>query len=215
MKKNILELVKEHKIIAILREIEEDKIIETVKALHKGGIRLLEITFDQKSPNKIEKTQNLIKKAMESKLDNLVIGAGTVTSLEEVRAAYEVGVKFVLAPNVNLEVIKESKKLGLGAIPGAMTPTEVMIAYDNGADIVKLFPAGNLGISYCKGIMAPINYVPMIAVGGVDLSNLKDFINIGFYGAGIGSNITPKDLIENNKFEKITNLTQDFINKTK
>ena len=173
MEKKIESLIKEHKIIAILRGVPSEKIVDVAKALYDGGIRLLEITFNQKSETKLIDTPNAIRAVREVLGDKMVIGAGTVMSVEEVRAAKEAGASFALAPNVDETVIKETVACGLESIPGAMTPSEIADAYRCGASVVKLFPAGNLGLSYCKAVMAPINNVPMIAVGGVDDKNLQ------------------------------------------
>ena len=172
MEKKIESLIREHKIIAILRGVPSDKVVDVAKALYDGGIRLLEITFNQKSETKLIDTPNAIRAVREALGDKMVIGAGTVMSVEEVHAAKEAGASFTLAPNVDESVIRETVACGLESIPGAMTPSEIADAYRYGASVVKLFPAGNLGLSYCKAVMAPINHIPMIAVGGVDDKNL-------------------------------------------
>ena len=201
MEKKIESLIKEHKIIAILRGVPSEKIVDVAKALYDGGIRLLEITFNQKSETKLIDTPNAIRAVREALGDKMVIGAGTVMSVEEVRAAKEAGASFVLAPNVDETVIKETVACGLESIPGAMTPSE----------IVKLFPAGNLGLSYCKAVMAPINNVPMIAVGGVDDKNLPDFLKAGFIGLGIGSSLTNKKMIEEGRYDELKVLAEVYV----
>ena len=143
--------------------------------------------------------------------DKMVIGAGTVMSVEEVRAAKEAGASFALAPNVDETVIKETVACGLESIPGAMTPSEIADAYRCGASVVKLFPAGNLGLSYCKAVMAPINNVPMIAVGGVDDKNLPDFLKAGFIGLGIGSSLTNKKMIEEGRYDELKALAEVYV----
>ncbi len=204
MEKKIESLIKEHKIIAILRGVPSEKIVDVAKALYDGGIRLLEITFNQKSETKLIDTPNAMG-------DKMVIGAGTVMSVEEVRAAKEAGASFALAPNVDETVIKETVACGLESIPGAMTPSEIADAYRCGASVVKLFPAGNLGLSYCKAVMAPINNVPMIAVGGVDDKNLPDFLKAGFIGLGIGSSLTNKKMIEEGRYDELKALAEVYV----
>ena len=207
MEKKIESLIKEHKIIAILRGVPSEKIVDVAKALYDGGIRLLEITFNQKSETKLIDTPNAIRAVREALGDKMVIGAGTVMSVEEVRAAKEAGASFVLAPTV----IKETVACGLESIPGAMTPSEIADAYRYGASVVKLFPAGNLGLSYCKAVMAPINNVPMIAVGGVDDKNLPDFLKAGFIGLGIGSSLTNKKMIEEGRYDELKVLAEVYV----
>ena len=211
MEKKIESLIKEHKIIAILRGVPSEKIVDVAKALYDGGIRLLEITFNQKSETKLIDTSNAIRAVREALGDKMVIGAGTVMSVEEVRAAKEAGASFALAPNVDETVIKETVACGLESIPGAMTPSEIADAYRCGASVVKLFPAGNLGLSYCKAVMAPINNVPMIAVGGVDDKNLPDFLKAGFIGLGIGSSLTNKKMIEEGRYDELKALAEVYV----
>lgn len=211
MKGKILEATREHKITAILRGIDNDRICQVIDALYDGGIRLLEITFNQKSATKIADTTCAVRYAKEKYRGSMYVGTGTVMSVEELLAAHEAGAEFILSPNVNLDVIKKAVELGLCAIPGAMTPTEIAASYEAGAEIVKLFPAGNLGLSYCKAVMAPINHVPMIAVGGVDDKNLGDFLKAGFIGAGIGSNLTDKVMIQNKDFEGLRALAVRYV----
>ena len=202
----ILEATRAHKIIAILRGIDTRDIGWVIDALYAGGIRLLEVTFNQKSDTKIEDTVKAIRYVKEKYQNKMCVGAGTVMSIRELTAAHEVGAEFILSPNVDLTVIKEALKLGVAAIPGAMTPTEIIDAYEAGAEMVKLFPAGNLGLSYCKAIMAPINHVPLIAVGGIDADNLSAFLQAGFMGAGIGSNLIDKVMINNHDYNGICQL---------
>ena len=211
MKGKILEATKQHKVTAILRGIPNDRICQVIDALYAGGIRLLEITFNQKSPTKIEDTTMAIRYAKETYGDTMHVGAGTVMSVEELLVAKEAGAEFILSPNVNLEVIRKAVELDIASIPGAMTPSEVAAAYEAGAEIVKLFPAGNLGLSYCKAVMAPINHVPMIAVGGVDDKNLGDFLKAGFIGAGIGSSLTDKKMIAEKDFDGIRRLAERYM----
>ena len=211
MEKKIESLIREHKIIAILRGVPSDKVVDVAKALYDGGIRLLEITFNQKSETKLIDTPNAIRAVREALGDKMVIGAGTVMYVEEVHAAKEAGASFTLAPNVDESVIRETVACGLESIPGAMTPSEIADAYRYGASVVKLFPAGNLGLSYCKAVMAPINHIPMIAVGGVDDKNLPDFLKAGFIGLGIGSSLTNKKMIEEGRYDELKALAETYV----
>lgn len=210
MKTSILEATKTYRVTAILRGVSNEQIAPVIDALYAGGIRLLEVTFNQKSPTKLEDTAAAIRYAAQT-YDDLYVGAGTVMSVEEVLAAKRAGAEFILAPNVNLDVIRAAVAEGMCAIPGAMTPTEAAMAYDAGAQIVKLFPAGNLGLGYCKAIMAPLNHIPMIAVGGVDDKNLPEFLKAGFIGAGIGSSLTNKEMIRIGDYEGLKNLAAAYM----
>ncbi|MCI5483617.1 MAG: bifunctional 4-hydroxy-2-oxoglutarate aldolase/2-dehydro-3-deoxy-phosphogluconate aldolase [Clostridiales bacterium] len=211
MNTTILEAMKQYRITAILRGIDREHLEPVVEALYAGGIRLLEITFNQGSATRLEDTAAAIARAKEIYGDRLHVGAGTVMSVEEVAAAHRAGAEFILAPNVDETVIRAAVDRGLCAIPGAMTPTEIAGAYNAGAQIIKLFPAGNLGLGYCKAVMAPLNHIPMIAVGGVDQHNLPSFLKAGFLGAGIGSNLTDRRLIQAGDYQGLKALAEEFV----
>ena len=211
MNESVLEAMKQYRVTAILRGIPREKLGPVTEALYGGGIRLLEITFNQKSPSRLEDTAEAIRFVKETYGDALRAGAGTVMSREEVLAAKQAGAEFILAPNVDRQVIRTAVEQGLCAIPGAMTPTEIADAYAMGAQIVKLFPAGNLGLGYCKAVMAPLNHIPMIAVGGVDQHNLPAFLKAGFLGAGVGSCLTDRKLIEQGDYAVLKALAGEFV----
>lgn len=206
---NLVTQIEQNRIVAILRKVPLEKAEKTAAALVDGGIRLLEITFDQKAETP-ENTLRSIELAAK-RFPEIAVGAGTVMTTEQARLAKEAGASFILAPNTNVAVIQKAKGLGLGAVPGAMTPTEIAAAYEAGADVVKLFPAGDLGIGYLKAIRAPINHIPLIAVGGVDHKNLADFIRAGAIGAGIGSNIVNNQLIAEDRFDELTKLARLYM----
>ena len=211
MNTTILEAMKQYRITAILRGIDREHLEPVVEALYAGGIRLLEITFNQGSATRLEDTAAAIARVKEIYGDRLHVGAGTVMSVEEVAAAHRAGAEFILAPNVDETVIRAAVDRGLCAIPGAMTPTEIAGAYNAGAQIIKLFPAGNLGLGYCKAVMAPLNHIPMIAVGGVDQHNLPSLLKAGFLGAGIGSNLTDRRLIQAGDYQGLKALAEEFM----
>ncbi|MFA5546888.1 MAG: bifunctional 4-hydroxy-2-oxoglutarate aldolase/2-dehydro-3-deoxy-phosphogluconate aldolase, partial [Sphaerochaetaceae bacterium] len=180
-------------------------------ALYQGGIRILEITFDQGSSRCIEDTVETITSLKTLFGNDMLIGAGTVITTEQVKAASGAGADFILAPNTDREVIELAKSMNLVAIPGAFTPSEIMTAWNAGADIVKLFPAANLGIPYIKAIRGPINHVPLMAVGGVDETNIKAFLDNGYMSCGIGSNIVRNDLIRAGRFKELAELAETFV----
>lgn len=210
----IIERIKEEQIIAIVRGISEDKIIETCKALFEGGVGMIEVTFDQSSPTGIEDTCKAIR-LISDRLPEICVGAGTVMTEEQVEKAVESGAKYIISPNIDQAVIKKTLACDAVSIPGALTPTEVADAYALGAHFVKLFPAGNLGLGYIKALMAPINHIPLLAVGGVGPDNLADFLDIGLTGVGVGSSLVNKKLIETGKFDELRSLARTFSDKRK
>lgn len=208
MKELIKEQIKENKLIAIVRGIDADRCIRVAQALYEGGFKLMEITYDQKRPESWEenaKTIGAVAKAMEGKM---YVGAGTVTCTELVELTHKYGGQFIISPDTNEDVIRRTCELGMVSIPGALTPTEVMVAYRAGADFVKLFPAGNLGAGYVKAVKAPLSHVDMLVVGGVNENNLASFLAAGACGAGIGGNLVNKDWVNAGQYEKITEVAR-------
>lgn len=211
MKERIIELILKEKLIAIVRGIEADKCLMLADALYKGGFRLMEITFDQKKAESWATTADTISAIVEKYEGRMEVGAGTVVSTELVELAAKAGSKFIISPDVNLNVINRTNELGLVSIPGALTPTEIMSAYNAGADFVKLFPVADLGINYIKAVRAPVSHVPMLAVGGVNEKNLQSYLDVGILGAGIGGNLVNKAWIEAGAYEKITELARTMV----
>ena len=210
----LVEIIKKERIVAILRGIPAEKMEPVITALYNGGIRVLEITFNQKSATRHEETGSAIRLAKKL-FPDMHVGAGTTMSVEDAQAAYDAGAEFILAPDVNEAVIRKAVELGMLAVPGALTPTEIATGHRCGAEVVKLFPAGNFGIPYVKAITAPVSHIPLMAVGGIDLNNMKDFLNAGICSVGIGSCLTDKKLIENNDWEALTELTKKYVEATK
>lgn len=208
--KDVMKMIQDTKIIAIIRGISSEYIINTVQALKDGGITCAEVTFSAKSEEISKDTLKSIAMVKEHFGDSVAIGAGTVLTPEDVQKAAQAGAEYMISPNSNEAVIKETKKLGLISIPGAMTPSEIVNAYEWGADIVKLFPAASLGLGYIKALLGPINHIPVTAVGGIDASNAQSFLDIGCIGVGVGGNLVNKKLIEAGDFETVKKLAQEY-----
>lgn len=211
MKESTIEAIKREKIIAIVRGVDKDKCEKVADALYLGGIRLTEVTFNQKDPSSFSVTAQAIALLSEKYKDRMLIGAGTVLTAEQVEIAANAGAKYIISPDVNEEVIRKTCELGLVSIPGAITPSEMTAAHRYGADFVKLFPAGDFGPSYVKAIRAPLNHIPMLAVGGVNENNVAEFLKAGICGAGIGGNLANKTWIEAGEYEKITATAKTII----
>ncbi len=212
---NIIQSVLEHKIIAIIRGVTEDKIIPTVQALYDGGIRLAEITFSDGSDATNTQTASMIQ-AVSTRFDGkMFVGAGTVTDIKQVDLTYQSGGKFVISPDTYEAVIARTKELGMVSMPGALTATEVRTAVRAGADFVKLFPLSNLGEGYIKALKGPFSHINFLAVGGVNLENMKRYYQAGACGFGIGTNIVDKTMVENNAFDKIRDLVKEYVMRAK
>ena len=211
MTEQIKNVIRKEKLIAIVRGVESEKCIRIAQALYDGGIRLMEITYDQKRPEGWEDTARTIGavgKAFEGKM---YVGAGTVTCPELAELTHKYGGRFIISPDMNPEVIRRTVELGMVSIPGAMTPTEVMQAHRAGAHFVKMFPAGTLGVGYFKAVKAPISHVELLVVGGVDEKNVADFLAAGAAGAGIGGNLVNAAWVRAGEYEKITQTAKALV----
>lgn len=215
MSNEVLKKLSDSKIIAIVRGIHSSNIIDLVEAMCKGGVRCAEVTFDQSSAEAAKDTLLSIEKLCECFGERACVGAGTVMTVEQVRLAAQAGAKYIISPNTDPEVIRETKRLGLVSISGAMTPSEVAYAYSLGADIVKLFPAGILGPAYIRALRAPLGHIPMTAVGGVNAANCVDFLSAGCIGVGVGGNLVNKKLVAEGRFQEITAAAQEYIDAIK
>lgn len=211
MKESIKKAIIENKLIAIVRGVETDKCMQTAQALYDGGIRLMEITYDQKHPESWEETAATIGAVARAFAGKMFVGAGTVTCEKLVELTAQAGGQFIISPDVNEDVIRRTCQLGMVSIPGGLTPTEVMTAHRAGADFVKLFPAGNLGAGYVKAVKAPLSHVDMLVVGGVDEKNVASFLAAGAAGAGIGGNLVNREWIAAGQYEKITETARALV----
>lgn len=211
MTATVKEFIEKNKIIAIVRGTYGEDLLKLVTAIEKGGVRLVEVTFDQGDPDCLQKTTASISMLAEKFEGKMRIGAGTVLNEEQVEAAYKAGAQYIISPNTNLKVIAKTKELDLVSIPGALTPSEILTAYDAGADLVKVFPAGAHGLKYIKDIRGPINHVKLFATAGVTPDNLADYLEVGFSGAGISSYLTDKKLIAAGKFDVLTKHAKELI----
>lgn len=204
MRDKVIESALREKVIAIVRGVESEKCMKVAQALYDGGIRMMEVTYDQKKPDSWKSTAKAIGDIAKAFEGRMLVGAGTVTCTELVDMTHEAGGLFIISPDTNVDVIKRTRELGMVSMPGALTPTEIMTAHNAGADIVKLFPAGDLGPGYLKAVKAPISHVKMMAVGGINEKNIGDFLKAGAVGAGIGGNLANRTWIDAGEFDKIT-----------
>lgn len=215
MNNKLIEMVENEKIIVIVRGIESEKLIPLAEAMYSGGIRFLEITYSADGSVSDEKTAENIKMLSEHFEGRMYIGAGTVLTERQVELTKEAGGKFIISPDTNPAVIKKTKEIGMVSMPGALTPSEIQLAHRSGADFVKLFPITNLGAAYVKAVKAPLSHIKFLAVGGVDESNILEYLGLGVCGFGIGSNIVSKKLVDENNYEAITELARKYVSAVK
>lgn len=200
----VIRRITEEKLIVILRGIHGEKLRLLVDAIRRGGVKLVECTFDATGNFPAEETAKDIAMLVEHFGDEMLFGAGTVLSEKQVELTKAAGGKFIISPDTNADVIRKTKELGLVSIPGALTPSEVTAATRAGADFVKLFPISSLGADYLKAIKAPLSHVRFLAVGGIRLDNMDAYQKAGACGFGIGANFADKSALENGDWDAIT-----------
>ena len=192
-------------IVAIIRATSGEQLVNVARALHEGGIDVIEVTFTV--PNVLE-----ILAAVRKDLGNkILLGAGTVLDPETCRAALLAGAEFIVSPSLNLEVIKLCKRYGKLVMPGAFTPTEIVTAWEAGADIVKLFPADCVGPNYLKALRGPLPQVRILPTGGVDLKTLPDFFKAGACAVGLGGQLVEKSAVESGNMTRIRELAAQYV----
>lgn len=194
----IISIIKKEKICSIVREIEEEKIEKIAQALFKSGIKLVEVTF-----NTIGASQ-MISYLTKHYSNKFLVGAGTVLDSETAKTAIEAGAKFILAPTLNIEVVKLCLRYNVVPIPGVATATEALTAWENGARMVKIFPAGVLGANYIKQLKGPLPQLSIMAVGAINKDNVREMFDAGAESIGIGSEIVDENSVINNDFGSIT-----------
>ena len=211
----VIKDVLENKIIVIMRGFTEEQLVKSVEAMWKGGVRLVEVTFDQSGQVDDATTASYIKLLSEKFKGRVRIGAGTVMSPKQVVVAAKSGAEFIISPDTCKDVIKKTRKLGLVSMPGALTPTEAANANRWGADFVKLFPNSEFKPSYFKAVSVPLSHINFLAVGGVTADNIGEYLSAGAKGIGVATAIANKPLIKEGKYDEITKLAKKFVDASK
>lgn len=215
MREQIIQAVEQEKIVVIVRGVERGKLIPLAEAMYEGGIRLLEVTYSANGKVSDEDTAENIRMLSEYFEGRMYIGAGTVLTEKQVELTAQAGGKFIISPDTCPQVIEKTRALGLVSMPGALTPSEMQIAHRSGADFIKIFPITSLGSSYVKAVKAPLSHLKMLAVGGVDESNIAEYLKAGINGFGLGSNIIDKKKIAENDWAGITELAKKYVSLVK
>lgn len=205
----VVNTIEETGVIAILRGIAPDSAMDAVAALHAGGIRALEVTFNTAG------ACDMIRQIAREYCGKLHIGAGTVLDREAALQAIDSGAEFVVAPNTDPEVIATVKKHGMAMIPGAFTPTEILRCHNSGADMIKVFPVSSVGPQYIKDLKGPYKSLRLVPVGGVDLRNTGAFIKAGADAVGVGGSLLRGDLIVKQDFQGLAILAGEFLQAVK
>ncbi|KWX86228.1 2-dehydro-3-deoxyphosphogluconate aldolase [Paenibacillus riograndensis] len=185
-------------LVAVIRRPVPEHVDGIAAALAEGGVGALEITADTPEVNR------LISGLKAKYEDRLLVGAGTVLTLDQAEQAIAAGADFIFSPNFNEAIVKLTVEKGRIAIPGVMTPTEIVRADEAGADLLKIFPGGSLGASYIKGLQGPLGHLRMMPTGGVTLDNAGSFIAAGAVALGLGSALVDRQAAKRGDYGKLT-----------
>ena len=192
-------------IVAVVRFSSPDPLVRVVEALAAGGVTVAEVTFTV--PNALD----VIRAAKQQLGDRVLLGAGTVLDPETARAAFLAGAEFVVAPTVNPDVIRLCRRYDKIVMPGAFTPTEVLTAWEAGADVVKVFPADVVGPAFFKALRGPLPQVKLMPTGGVDLSTAGEFLKAGAVCLGVGGQLVDPKAVAAGDFARITSLAKQYV----
>ena len=205
-KKEILDRMTAEGLIPVIRVTSAKEAMDVAEAIQKGGVTSLEITMTV--PGAI----GVMRELTQRNKDAIVIGAGTVLDPETGRAALLAGAQFLVSPTLNLDLIRLAHRYGAAVIPGTMTPTEILKAWEAGADLVKVFPAAQLGgPDFIKAIRGPLPQIPLVPTGGVNLQNAGAFIQAGAAVLGVGGELVDKKAVKEKKFSVLTENTRSFL----
>ena len=196
-------------IVAIIRSSSSEQLVEVAKALHEGGIDVLEVTFT------VPRVLDIISAVRKELGSKVLLGAGTVLDPESARAAFLAGAEFVVSPTVNKDVIQLCNRYDKLVMPGALTPTEVLTAWEAGADIVKVFPADIGGPNYLKSLHGPLPQVRLLPTGGVNLDTIADFLKAGACAVGLGSALVESKAIQAGDMNRIRTLAEQYVSLVK
>jgi len=202
------ELIESTKIVPAIRADSEEQALKIAKALHEGGVGSLEITMAVPGADKV------IAKLAET-YPQLAIGAGTVLDAYAAQKAVDAGASFIVGPCFRDDIVEVCKRYGVLSQMGALTPSEVLHAYQAGADVVKLFPISQLGPSYLKGVKAILPHIPIVVVGGINLDNFLSYLKAGASAVGVASALVNRKLVKEGKFDEITTIAKKFVNAIK
>lgn len=201
----IVNKIIESGVVAVIRLSGKEKLPDIISALSKGGISAMEITMT--TPNAIEIINDISQKIG----SDFIIGAGTVLDSETACAVISAGAQFVVSPVTNVDMIKTVHRYDKAVFPGAFTPTEILHAWENGADIVKVFPATALGPQFFKDIHGPLPQVRLTPTGGVSLENTGEFIRCGASCVGVGTALLNKKMINDSDWTALTENAKQFV----
>jgi len=202
-----LERIRRTGTIAILRTDRAELLADVSEALVAGGVECVEITFTVPAAHKV------LEQVAARLGDRALLGAGTVLDPETARIAILAGAQFIVAPNTNFDVIRLCRRYDKIVMPGAFSPTEVLSAWEAGADLVKIFPCDTVGASYLRALRGPYPQIRMVPSGGVSLDTAASFLEAGAFALGIGTKLVPAEALRDRDLVGIERAAREFIAK--
>src|SRR5436190_7819149 len=204
-KETQLRQILEAGIVAVVRSPDSQQLVEVARALADGGVSVVEITMS------VPDALDVLRQVRKALGDRVLLGAGTVLDPETARAVLLAGAEYVVAPTVNLEVIRLCQRYDKLVMPGAFTPTEILSAWEAGADIVKVFPAGVVGPAVFKALRGPLPQIRLMPTGGVDLNTAADFLKAGACCLGVGGQLVEPKAVAERNFDRIRELARQYV----
>lgn len=192
-------------IVAIIRAPSGELLADVAEALYEGGIDVIEVTFT------VPGILDILNRVQKRLGDKILLGAGSVLDTETARSAILAGAEYIVSPTVNVNIIEMCQRYGKLVMPGAFTPTEVLTAWEAGADIVKVFPADVGGPGYLKALHGPLPQVRLMPTGGVNLETLESFVKAGACAVGLGTALVEKNALETGNLQRIRDLAGQYV----
>ncbi len=192
-------------IVAVVRSQDSGQLVEACRALADGGVTVAEITMT------VPGALDVLRAVRKDLGDRVLLGAGTILDPETARMALLAGAEYLVTPTLNLKVIKLCQRYGKLVMPGAFTPTEILTAWESGADIVKVFPAEVVGPAFFKAVRGPLPQVRLMPTGGVDLTTAADFLKAGACCLGVGGQLVEPKAVASGDFARIRDLARQYV----
>ena len=203
-KQRLLDRILDCGIVAVVRAPSAEQAFKAIDAAVAGGVNVVEVTFT------VPGALDIIKEMAGKKSEDVILGAGTVLSAESAADAIDAGAQFIVSPNTDLATIEATKSKGVPSFPGAMTPTEVVTAWEAGGDVIKIFPGNIVGPQYLKDLHGPLPDIPLMPTGGVNLDTARTWLENGAVALGVGGALIDKKLMAAGDFGEIRNRARKF-----
>ena len=207
-KDNQIEMIRQTGVIAIIRVDSSRGLLDAAEAIKEGGLGVIEVTMT--TPDALD----IISEAVRRFGDEVLFGAGTVLDAETARSAILSGAEFIVSPTLDVRTIEVCRRYSKTSIPGCFTPTEILTAWEAGADFVKVFPAGAAGPSYIKAVLAPLPQIPLVPTGGVTIETTGPFLKAGAAAVAAGSSLVSQKILDERNFSLLTERSRKFREET-